>query len=327
VPGQIDLLQPHRRAGGDIRQMELSAQLIDFDGQAAVLVLAIDVTERKALEGQLKQAQKLESIGQLAAGIAHEINTTFLENTFREVCGVLTAYRTDPAAGAEAAAAADLDYLQEEVPRAIRQTLEGIQHVSRIVKAMKEFAHPGTTEKTPVDLNKALETVITVARNEWKYVAELTTHFDPDLPVISGLPGELNQVFLNLLVNAAHAVKSAAGADGAKGVITLTTRKLRGAVEVSVSDSGGGIPEAIRERIFDPFFTTKPVGQGTGQGLSIAHAVVEQKHGGAITFETEVGKGTTFVVRLPINGERLTHSKRIQASETAHNPRPEEVTT
>lgn len=277
------------------------------------LVLAEDYTEQQVLKAQLAQSQKLESIGQLAAGVAHEINTpiqyigdntNFLEGAFRDVSKVLSLYRaaeSDPPRLSEARSAielADLDYLLEEVPRAIKQTLDGVGHVARIVRAMKEFAHPGSEEKRPVDLNHALETVVAVARNEWKYVADVVSHLDPELPQIPGLPGELNQVFLNLLVNAAHAIRDTS--DGQKGKITLTTRRSDTLVEVRVADTGCGIPEAIRGRIFDPFFTTKPVGQGTGQGLSIAHTVVVQQHGGVITFESEVGKGTTFIVRLPM---------------------------
>lgn len=322
IPGRMGQTRTHRRAGGDVRQMELAAHPIEFDGQNAVLVLAIDVTERKVMEEQLKQAQKLESIGQLAAGIAHEINTpiqyigdntNFLGEVLRDLSTVLAAYRLashDPAAlpAAEAAAqAADIEYLLAEAPQALSQTRDGVKQVARIVKAMKEFAHPGTTDKVAVDLNKALETVTTVARNEWKYVADLHTRFDPNLPAVRALPGELNQVFLNLLVNAAHAVKAVGG----KGTITITTRKLGNMAEVLIADSGCGIPEDVRRRVFDPFFTTKPVGQGTGQGLAIAHTVVVKQHGGAITFESEVGKGTTFIVRLPVDGGQLTQSERI----------------
>ena len=316
----------HRLATGEIRHVETAANLIEFGGRPAYLVLAVDVTERKMLEDQLKQAQKLESIGQLAAGVAHEINTpiqyigdntNFLAGAFRDLGEVLALYRaagSDSArltAAAQAAEQADLEYLLVEAPRAIDQTLEGVTHVARIVKAMKEFAHPGTEEKAPIDLNHAIETVMAVARNEWKYVAEVITDLDPDLPLVPGLAGELNQVFLNLLVNAAHAIQ-AGGGDRAKGTITMSTRRTGNCIEARVTDTGCGIPEAIRGRIFDPFFTTKPVGQGTGQGLSIAHAVVVQRHGGAITFDSECGKGTTFVVRLPLGGGKLTDSELIK---------------
>lgn len=327
--GKYGTLYRHRLKSGDERLVEVAANPIEFDGHAAHLVLSVDVTDRKVLEDQLKQAQKLESIGQLAAGVAHEINTpiqyigdntSFLAGAFRDVGAVLALYRAagpDPgarAAAERAAGEADLDYLLEEAPRAIAQTLEGVQHVARIVTAMKEFAHPGTDEKVPVDLNHAIETVIAVARNEWKYTAEVVTDLEPDLPKVPGLAGELNQVFLNLLVNAAHAIQSTNGSDGGRmGTITFVTRRIGKVVEVRVADTGCGIPEAIRGRIFDPFFTTKPVGQGTGQGLAIAHAVVVQRHGGALFFESKVGTGTTFVVLLPRDGVPLTRSSIVPA--------------
>ncbi|MFC1735778.1 sensor histidine kinase, partial [Candidatus Hydrogenedentota bacterium] len=173
--------------------------------------------------------------------------------------------------------------------------------VASIVRAMKEFSHPGTDEKTAVDLNRAIENTITVARNEWKYVADVNTEFEPDLPLVPCLPGEFNQVILNLLVNAAHAISDVVG-DGSsgKGTITITTRAKGGFAEIEIGDTGGGIPDRARERIFDPFFTTKEVGKGTGQGLAIAHNVIVDKHSGAITFESEEGKGTTFHIRLPL---------------------------
>ncbi|MBM3836151.1 MAG: GHKL domain-containing protein [Verrucomicrobia bacterium] len=167
---------------------------------------------------------------------------------------------------------------------------------------MKDFWHPGTTEKSVVDLNKIIESTITVARNEWNYVAELAADFDPDLPMVPCLPGEMSQVFLNLIVNAAHAI-GAAVKDGAssKGTITVATRRSGDNVEIRISDTGTGIPERIRSRIFEPFFTTKEIGKGTGQGLAIVHAVVVEKHGGSVRFETEIGRGTTFIISLPLS--------------------------
>jgi signal transduction histidine kinase len=194
----------------------------------------------------------------------------------------------------------DLAYLGEEIPKAIQQSLEGVGRVAKIVQAMKEFSHPGTEQKTPCDINRAIENTITVARNEWKYVAEMVTDLDPSLPPIPCFPGELNQVVLNLIVNAAHAIaEQGAGEKDYKGTITVQTRHLGDRLSLFVRDTGCGIPAAIRARIFEPFFTTKPVGKGTGQGLAIAHAVVVKKHGGTITVESEVGKGTTFEIRLP----------------------------
>jgi len=293
-------------------------------GLSGFLLIGTDITERKALQTQLIQAQRLESIGSLAAGIAHEINTPtqfvgdnvrFLRDAFEELRKLLEAgarlldacrqgtLTPERIAEVEAAVqAADLEYLSAEVPKAIEQSLEGVNRVAKIVRAMKDFSHPGSDEKAATDLNKAIETTITVARNEWKYVAEVQTDFDPSLPPVPCLPGEFNQVVLNLIVNAAHAIADVVG-DGSrgKGTIHIQTRRNGNWAEIRVRDTGTGIPEAVRGRIFDPFFTTKEVGKGTGQGLAIAHSVIVKKHGGSITFETEVGKGTTFIIRLPID--------------------------
>jgi len=280
--------------------------------------------ERHRMELQLRQAQKLEAIGQLAAGIAHEINTPtqyigdntrFIQDSFNDLKNLLLAYdklfhgATNKAITPEMVAevesvraAADVDYLMEEIPKAIDQTLLGVDRVSRIVHAMKKFSHPGSEEKSRMDINGAIDSTITVARNEWKYVADLSTEFQPDLPLVSCFPGEINQVILNLVVNAAHAIADTpAVKNGGKGRINITTRSESKFVEIRIADSGTGIPEHARPKLFEPFFTTKAVGKGTGQGLFIAHNVVVEKHGGTIRFETEMGRGTTFIIQLPID--------------------------
>lgn len=295
----------------------------DVENRLNYILLAVDVTRRRELETQLRQAQKLESIGQLAAGIAHEINTPtqyigdnlrFLQDAFQDLGtlldthGQLLAAAKDGGPKPELIAAAelairtaDVGYLQGEIPRAIGESLSGVERVTTIVRAMKDFSHPGTEEKTPVDLNRAIESTLTVARNEWRYVAELETDFDTALPPVPCLPGEFNQVMLNLVVNAAHAIAAKVDqSGGGKGRISVRTRRAGGWVDVRIADTGTGIPEHARGRIFEPFFTTKEVGRGTGQGLAIARSVVVDKHGGTISFETEAGKGTTFIVRLPL---------------------------
>ena len=292
------------------------------DDPKGFLLLAADITARRVLESQLALAQKMESIGQLAAGIAHEINTPiqyvgdnlrFLQESFQARQGVLAAYRefvrraegeADPGALEAVRCAeeeADAEYLAAEIPLAMSQAAEGIARVSHIVRAMKEFSHPGTASKVMTDLNRALDSTATVASNEWKYVAELVTDFDPNLPLVPCLPADLNQVFLNMIVNAAHAIGDVVG-DGAngKGTITIGTRRVEDWVEVRVGDTGTGMTEEVKARIFDPFFTTKPVGRGTGQGLAISHTVVVEKHKGTIHVETAPGRGTTFVIRLPL---------------------------
>ena len=191
--------------------------------------------------------------------------------------------------------------LCSEVPRAIDGSLEGIKRVTNIVRAMKEFSHPSSGNATPANLNDAIQSTIEVTRNVWKYVATVETDFDPALPAVPCLRDEFNQVVLNLIVNAAHAIADVTkdGTDG-KGVISIRTRVVGEYAEVSVSDTGTGIPEAIRARVFEPFFTTKPVGKGTGQGLAMAYAVINERHNGKIWLESEVGKGTTFIVHLPL---------------------------
>jgi len=285
------------------------------------LAVKQDITHQKIIETQLRQAQKLEAIGQLAAGVAHEINTptqfvtdnlTFLRDSWQAMQRVLEQYRnvvhsTGPQALSgeirssieRAEREADMDFICSETPRAIEQALDGVRRVAKIVRAMKEFSHPDSAEKAAADLNKAIETTITVARNEWKYVAEIETLLDEALPLVVCYLGAVNQVILNLVVNAAHAIKEKIK-DGEKGKITVCTKARGEFAEISVTDTGTGIPEAVRSRIFDPFFTTKEVGKGTGQGLSQAHAIVVKKHGGKIWFESKSGQGTTFFVQLPI---------------------------
>jgi signal transduction histidine kinase len=194
-----------------------------------------------------------------------------------------------------------VDYLVREVPKALAQSMDGVERVTQIVKAMREFSHPGSLEKHPSDLNRALQASITVSRNEWKYVAEVRTDLDPALPLVECVISELQQVFLNLLINAAQAISEKIGNEPAqKGVIFVATRQTPKAVEIRIEDTGSGIPEHIRARVFEPFFTTKPVGKGTGQGLSLAHSVIVKMHSGKIWIESPPGKGATFVIELPL---------------------------
>jgi two-component system, NtrC family, sensor kinase len=284
-----------------------------------------DVSERKVLEFQLSQSKRLESVGQLAAGIAYEINTPtqfvgdntrFLERAFADLGPLHESHARLLAAAEEtgmvseellvaaraAVESSDIGYLQEEIPSAIRQTLEGVERVATIVRAMKEFSHPGSGSKESANLNQALESTATVSRNEWKYVAELELELAEDLPDVPCLVTELKQAFLNIIIYAAHAIEEVARDEGRteeQGVIRVSTVHVGDWAEVRISDSGGGIPEEVRERIFDPFSTTKVVGRGTGQGLAIARSVVVDQHGGTPTVESEPGQGSTFVIRLP----------------------------
>ncbi|MGC8492737.1 MAG: response regulator [Syntrophobacteraceae bacterium] len=290
---------------------------------SGLIILGTDLTDYKLMERQLAQSQKLESIGQLAAGIAHEINTPtqyvgdntrFLLSAFESLEKIHSLY--DPLLDSlrsgkpaqdllqlitQTREEVDFEFLREEIPNAIRQSLEGIDRITRIVRSMKEFSHPGTDEKTGIDINRAIENTITVARNEWKYVANISTQFDPNLPPVHCFPGEFNQVVLNMIINSAHAIAEKTGeAPLQKGNISVSTRRDGDFVEIRISDDGNGVREDIRPRIFDPFFTTKDVGKGTGQGLAISHSVIVKKHGGTIDFESKSGEGTTFLIKLPV---------------------------
>ncbi|MGB7345860.1 MAG: ATP-binding protein [Pirellulaceae bacterium] len=288
----------------------------------ARLILASDMTVQKAMRSQLDQAQRLESVGQLAAGVAHEINTPmqyvgdnirFVAKSIDRVMPLLDCLKVLADRNAtdeqlrevrglipESVTASKLTATLEQIPEALQDSIDGVEQVSKIVAAMKEFSHPGTDQKAPVCINHILQSTITVAKNEWKYIADMTTHFDDDLIKVDALPSELNQAFLNLVVNASHAIgdRVAAG-DYPKGQITITTRADGDHAEITIQDNGGGIPSSARKRVFEPFFTTKDVGKGTGQGLAIAFNVIVKKHGGQLTFDVQESEGTTFKILLP----------------------------
>jgi PAS domain S-box-containing protein len=286
--------------------------------------LYAQIQEREQMAQELRLAHKLESVGRLAAGLAHEINTPiqyvgdsvhFLRTAFAELSALLDAHRAalreladlPPAAAVVAKvelleAASDVEFVRGEIPRAIERTLDGADRVAGIVRAMKEFAYPDAIEQSPADLNHALSTTLTVARSEYKQAANVQTDFG-ELPPVMCNVGELNQVFLNLIVNAAHAIQDS-GKDANSGCITISTRAAGSSVEIAIADNGCGIAPTNLEKIFDPFFTTKTVGRGTGQGLAIARSIVNDKHGGQIDVHSTLGVGTRFVVRLPVHGRK-----------------------
>ena len=321
--------QKIENADGKIIPISRTVVTSAVSGSPQLVEILFDITRQKNLERQLTYAQKLESIGQLAAGIAHEINTPtqyvgdnlrFMREGFEGLAPILEALvrmfeggsgDDDGNAGGDAceqamfelssmAQRADVGFFLEEIPTAIGQSIEGVDRVAEIVRGMKKFSHPDDEKKVPLDLNDAIANTALVARNEWKYVAEFVEDFDPTLPLVECLPGDFNQVILNLLVNASHAVGAARSEDSPLGVITASTRRDGDWVEIRIADTGVGIPEANRSKVFNPFFTTKEVGVGTGQGLAITHSIVVDKHGGAIDFETVEARGTTFIIRLPI---------------------------
>ena len=281
------------------------------------------MTERIRMEIELRLGQKLQAVGELAVGVAHEINTPmqfvgdnvrFLHDALAGLLRLLekheeiydalgNSYPLELQEQVKAArAAADLQFLRTEIPLALDQTSDGVESVTTIVRALKKFSHVDRgREKATADLNDALESTLIVARNELKYVADVETVFATLPPVMCHL-GDLNQVFLNLLVNAAHAIADVVKQTDKKGRIRVETKTEGEFVVVTIGDTGAGIPEGIRDRIFEPFFITKQVGKGTGQGLALVRAIIVEKHSGSLTFASEMGKGTTFSIRIPTQG-------------------------
>ena len=281
--------------------------------------LQSEVAERERMELELRHAQKMEAVGQLAAGIAHEINTPvqfvtdsvfFLRETFESYETALQKCRTAlrqidnlPPSRDEWALIErehDLGFLREEWPRAIDRTLHGLERMGSVVSAMRSFAHPGSRHAMPSDLNAALHDTLAVAHSAYKFIAKVETDFGHLPPVVCHV-SDLNQVFLNLIVNAAHAIQEKA-VPGQLGTIKLSTRHRGEVVQISVEDDGIGIPEDVQPRVFDPFFTTKAVGEGTGQGLAIVHSLIVGRHGGKVHLDSAPGVGTKFDITLPVAG-------------------------
>lgn len=327
VSDRVGLEEEVKRRNIELGQLNSQLQKRTADLTETFQKLEKEVEQRERVDVELRHAQKLKAVGQLAAGIAHEINTPaqyvidnlqFLADSFKDVQRLTAQYRQvidvlTTVAGTETVAqtlaqqitqaeqAADLTFLQENIPSAVDHAREGLSQISNIVGAMKEFAHSDTPGKVEADLNRALRVALTVARNEYAAIAEVETDFG-EIPLVTCNLGDMNQVFLNLLINAAQAILAVAGKSGKKGRIRVRTSSQEDMVRIDIADTGCGIPQSIRDSVFEPFFTTKQVGCGSGYGLAIARAIVVGKHGGSLTFQTEEGKGTTFTVQLPIGG-------------------------
>lgn len=299
---------------------------LEFEGDEIAKIFGVvhDVTEIREAQAQQANGQKLEAIGTLAAGMAHEINTPaqfvgdnlrFLKDSFEDILALIKAYSELVEAvhngplpqhlvdnADEATKNADPEFLTEEIPAALDQSIDGVARISHIVKAMKDFAHPGGGDWELTDLNKVVSDMVTVATNEWKYVADVETDLDENLPAVPCTPQDVAQVVLNLIVNASHAIAdSLSDSPAEKGLIRISTKALSGAVELRVADNGCGIPDELRERVFEPFFTTKEVGKGTGQGLAMAHKAIVGKHRGKLQLESIPGDGSTFIIQLPLD--------------------------
>lgn len=305
------------------RSLEATICPVRYDlPSTARMILATDITNQTALQTQLDQAMRLESVGQLAAGVAHEINTPmqyigdnvqFVSKALKKLAPLFDCLYliADPDCPIEKLSEereslpdnldpARIKSTLSQIPEALKESVEGVLSVSKIVAAMKEFSHPGGEPKTEVCINHILESTITVAKNEWKYVADVETDFEVGLPQVGALPSELNQAFLNIVVNAAQAIDDrVSSGDFDRGVIKITTKSTTDHVIVTIEDDGGGIPASARNKVFEPFFTTKPVGKGTGQGLAIAYSAIVHKHGGQLSYTVLDGVGTSFSIEIP----------------------------
>lgn len=305
------------RSDGANFPAEVTRSRVRVGNETVETVFVRDLTGQRELESKLAHAQKMETIGGMSAGIAHEINTPnqyigdnvrFLDTAFGELKTVLEVHRrvSDEAqAGGVSAEALDAvremdpsetEYLLEEIPKSALAALEGVERVERIVHAMRNFAHPGMGSYEDVDLNEVIRNAVTLARNEWKYVSEVQLDLQSSLPTIEGRSGELGQVIVNMVVNAAHAVSERPVGEGQ---IRISTRTTSRGIRVEIEDNGKGIPAEVIPRIFEPFFTTKGVGIGTGQGLAIAHSVVVNRQRGDIRVESVPGEGTRFTLHFP----------------------------
>lgn len=307
------------------------------DGSIRVAGILVDQTDMIQTRKRLDRTRLLQSMGQLAAGIVHEINTPiqfigdnlqFLAESFEQILDLMKRFR--PTAGETASAVAesqhpqpaaevsdpsDFEFLQQEIPQAIRQSVDGIRHVTAIVTAMRDFSHIDERRMAPSDVNKAINSTLIIVHHQLKYVAEVETDLDPDLPMVMCCIDDLNQVFINLLINAAHAIGDVVGDSGTqKGIIRVTTRRDDASIVITISDTGAGIPEEVQKRMFEPFFTTKGHDKGTGQGLLYVKTIVVDKHHGILTWDSKSGQGTTFTVRIPIEQKSRKTDEPVQTN-------------
>lgn len=326
-PVRVDDIR-FQRLDGEERYLGMTINHVNgnVDSILGSTIIGADITDRKKFENQLQQSQKMEAIGQLASGIAHEINTPtqfvgdntrFFQDAYEDLIQVIREYEdliekaklntlTEEVIAAAETRIRDLDlaYLEEEIPVALQHTLKGVDRITKIVQAMKIFSHPGMITREPTDINSEIEKTITITRNEWKYVAQMETDLDATLPDVPCFRAELNQVILNMIVNAAHAIVEANGnGSGESGIIRISTYQEDSWAKIRINDNGAGIPEDIRHKIYDLFFTTKGPGKGSGQGLAISHTVIVEKHKGTLDLESQVGQGTTFIIGLPLGAE------------------------
>ncbi|MGA1101186.1 MAG: sensor histidine kinase [Opitutales bacterium] len=307
--GPYEVRSVTKRLRGLINSLESRVKQRTTALQKSNEKLQLEMQQRKELETQLVHAQKMEAVGQLASGIAHEINSPsqFANDNILFLKDATDGFIKKLNQAPDAPNDGDLEFFKENAPEAVEQAAEGISRITTIVKSMKNFAYrDAESAKRNNDLNQAIRSTVVVATNEWKYHAEMDLRLQEDLPLIPCNIGEINQVVLNLIVNGAHAIRDRL-ADGQKGNIVVSTRHYpdAGCVIIAIADNGGGIPQKVQARIFEPFFTTKEVGVGTGQGLAIAHNVIVKSHNGQIWFDSKEGIGTTFYIKLPMEQQNM----------------------
>ena len=300
----------YTRNGDDI-PVEISTSSFSSNKERLFTIIIRDITDRKELLEQLLQAQKLESIGRLAAGIAHEINTPaqyimdynrFIKDAFLNLkVFIEKAHKMKIPELENLTEEMGLDFYEEEVPNAINGSLFGLEQISKIIKSVKGFTHPNNTEKTVYSINNIVKDTINVSRNEWKYDCEIDLNLNEEILPIECYPVRMNQVILNLVINSAQSIHEKISDNDKldKGKIVISTDQDESNVYIKVRDNGTGIPDNIKSKIFDPFFTTKEVGVGTGQGLALSYDFIVKKHNGEITFESTDGEGTEFCIRIP----------------------------
>jgi two-component system, NtrC family, sensor kinase len=332
--GAVD--DAYHAADEDRKHLERSLHLASEELVERNRKLESELEERHRLEAELGIAEKLRAVGQLAAGIAHEINTPiqfigdslqFLQDAFKDVMHLLREQEQLflPIVGSSSDLAetlhalyddADIDYVRVEIPNAIARCIDGTQRVAKIVRALKTLAHPDTGAQELADLNAAIENALVVVANQLKYNANVELDLRASRAVLCH-PGEIQQVLLNLLVNAGDAVQERWADTCGKGTVSVSTRDDGDDFVITITDDGAGIPEAVQTRIFEPFFTTKPVGKGSGQGLPIARSLIVDHHGGRLNFASIAGKGTSFCIRLPVAGKPAEDASLHQAGAAA----------
>ena len=308
-----------KRNNGSPFYVEISLNTLRIKDIKYIQAIIRDIDKRKKLEKELQNTQRLEAIGQLTAGIAHEINSpihyisdnmAFIDNELTTIMPVAkeilkiqkkkNVTKNDINKLKEKLANIDIEFLSKELTKAVNENKKGLSEVSEMISAMKIYAHADNAHKLPIDINKTVNSIITVCKSEWKYITDIKTTFDPSMPIISCFVNDLQQAIMNIIINAVHAIEEQnEKIKRTKGQILIHTHLESDSILISIKDNGIGIPKKTYDKVFDPFFTTKQATQELGQGLAQAYTTIVDKHEGSLTFESEYGRGSTFFIRLP----------------------------